>query len=167
MPRPLFGKIVSGLLQANLTTSAALDAIQHLIHTWALRQPAQLTREELLQRLAAPLSPPLKSGMNILRNITDQQVRHAYIMLSLALPGKAARNATTQSDRPPCRQTVTPFGAGLGWRSINDASWSDLRILCPERDQVAPVPRSAPACVTPSGNARVTAAVRLVTCSLV
>lgn len=167
MPRPLFGKIVSGLLQANLTTSAALDAIQHLIHTWALRQPAQLTGKELLQRLAAPLSPPLKSGMNILRNITDQQVRHAYIMLSLALPGKAARNATPlRVTACPAAKRVPPFGASLGWRSINDASWSDLGILCPERDQVAPVSRSAPACVTPSGNARVTAAVRLVTCSL-
>jgi hypothetical protein len=118
MPRPLFGKIVSGLLQANLTTSAALDAIQHLIHTWALRQPAQLTGKELLQRLAAPLSPPLKSGMNILRNITDQQVRHAYIMLSLALPGKAAATPLRVTACPVAKR-VPPFGAGLGWRSIN------------------------------------------------
>jgi hypothetical protein len=119
MPRPLFGKIVSGLLQANLASSAALDAIQHLIDTWALRQPAQLTGKELLQRLAAPLSPPLKSGMNILRNVTDQQVRHAYIMLSLALPGKATRDATPlRVTVCPAAKRVPPFGAGLGWGSI-------------------------------------------------
>jgi hypothetical protein len=96
MPRPLLGKIVSGLLQANLATSAALDAIQHLIHTRALRQPAQLTGKELLQRLTPPLSPALKSGVHILGNVTDQQVWHAYIMLSFAFSRKAAEGATDQ-----------------------------------------------------------------------
>jgi len=109
VPGPLFGKIVSGLLQANLASSAALDAIQHLIDTWALRQPAQLTGKELLQRLTAPLSPALKSGVHILGNVTDQQVRHAYIMLSFALSCKAAKDAqTTQSDCLPCRRARIP-----------------------------------------------------------
>jgi hypothetical protein len=101
MPRPLFGKIVSGLLQANLATCAALDAIQHLIHTWALRQPPQLTGKELLQRLTPPLSPPLKSGVHSLGNVTDQQVRHAYIMLSCTSSRKMAEGATDHSERPP------------------------------------------------------------------
>jgi hypothetical protein len=33
--------------------------------------------------------------MHILGNITDQHVRHAYIMLSLSLSCKAAKRATT------------------------------------------------------------------------
>jgi hypothetical protein len=99
MPGPLFGKIVGGLPQAHPAAATALDAIQHLIHTGPLRQPAQLTGKELLQRLAAPLSPPLKSGMNVLGDITDQQVRHAYIMLSFALSRKQRKaQQTTQSD---------------------------------------------------------------------
>jgi hypothetical protein len=98
MPRPLFGKIVSGLRQANPATCAALDAIQHLIHTWALRQPTQLTGKELLQRLTPPLSPALKSGVHILGNVTDQQVWHAYIMLSLAFSRKVAEGATDHSE---------------------------------------------------------------------
>ena len=135
MPRPLFGKIVGGLLQANLASSAALDAIQHLIDAWALRQPTQLTGKELLQRLTPPLSPALKGGVHILGNVTDQQVRHAYIMLSLAFPGKTARNATPlRVTAWPAAKRVPPFGAGLGWRSIDDVSWSDLGILCPGRD---------------------------------
>jgi len=98
MPGPLFGKIVGGLPQAHPASSTALDAIQHLINARAFRQPAQLTREELLERLAAPLSPPLKSGVHILGNITDQQVRHAYIMLSFVLSRKAAEGATDHSE---------------------------------------------------------------------
>jgi hypothetical protein len=85
MPGPLFSKIIGGLLQANPAARAAFDAIQHLIDTRALRQPAQLAREELLQRLTPPLGPALKSGVHILGNITDQHIRHAYIMLSLPL----------------------------------------------------------------------------------
>ena len=98
MPGPLFGKIVGGLLQANVASSAALDAVQYLIDTRALRQPAQLTGKELLQRLTPPLSPALKSRVHILGNITDQQVRHAYIMLSLVLSRKAADGATDHSE---------------------------------------------------------------------
>jgi hypothetical protein len=98
MPRPLFGKVVGSLLQANLASSAAPDAIQHLIDTWALRQPAQLTGKELLQRLTPPLSPALKSGVHILGNVTDQQVWHAYIMLSFAFSRKVAEGATDPSE---------------------------------------------------------------------
>jgi hypothetical protein len=99
MPRPLFSKIVSGLLQANLATSAALDAIQHLIHTWALRQPTQLTGQELLQRLTPPLGSALKSGVHVLGNVTDQHVWHAYIMLSFTLSRKATGGAAEELAR--------------------------------------------------------------------
>lgn len=44
VPLPLFGS----LLQADPATPTALDAIQHLIDTRPLRQPAQLPSEVLL-----------------------------------------------------------------------------------------------------------------------
>ena len=50
----------------------------------------QRARQELLQRLAAPLSPALQSSVNVVGDITYQQVRHAYIMLSFSPAGKAA-----------------------------------------------------------------------------
>jgi hypothetical protein len=113
MPRPLFGKIVGGLLQANLASSAAFDAIQHLIDTWALRQPTQFTGKELLQRLTPPLGPALKSGVHILGNVTDQQIRHAYIMLSFTLSRKAAEaQPTTQSDCLSRRRAHTRTALG-------------------------------------------------------
>jgi hypothetical protein len=62
----------------------AVDAIQHLRQARPLRQPSQLTREVLLQRLAAQLSSALKSRVDVLRDVSHEHVRHAYIMLSLA-----------------------------------------------------------------------------------
>jgi hypothetical protein len=82
MPLPLFGKVVGGLLQSDPATAVAFDAIQHLIDTRPLRQPAQLTSEVLLQRLSTLLSPALQGGVHILRNIPHEHVWHAYIMLS-------------------------------------------------------------------------------------
>jgi hypothetical protein len=47
--------------------------------------------------------------MHILGNITDQHVRHAYIMLSLSLSCKAAKRATTtRSDCPRAAERRTP-----------------------------------------------------------
>jgi hypothetical protein len=94
MPRPLGNQIISSLPQAHPATAVALDAIQYLINSRPLRQPAQLTRQVLLQRLAAPLSPALQSGVYVVGDITYQQVRHAYIMLS-------PRAAVQGSKAPP------------------------------------------------------------------
>ena len=103
MPRPLGNQIISGLPQAHPATAVALDAIQYLINSRPLRQPAQLTRQVLLQRLAAPLSPALQSGVYVVGDITYQQVRHAYIMLS---PWAAAQGskAPHSPDSHPARR---------------------------------------------------------------
>jgi len=82
MPLPFFGEVIGGLLQADPATAMTFNAIQHLIDTRPLRQPAQLPSEILLQRLSALLSPALQGGMHILRNIPHEHVWHAYIMLS-------------------------------------------------------------------------------------
>ena len=63
-----------------------------------LQESAQLTGKELLQRLAPSLSPALKSGVHILGNVTDQQVWHAYIMLSFAFSRKILEGATDHSE---------------------------------------------------------------------
>ena len=83
MPLPLFGEVIGCLLQADPSTGVAFDAIQHLIDTRPLRQPAQLTSEVVLQRLSTLLSPALQGGVHILRNIPHEHVWHAYIMLSI------------------------------------------------------------------------------------
>ena len=82
MPLPFLGEVIGGLLQADPATAVAFDAIQHLIDTRPLRQPAQLTSEVLLQRLSTLLSPALQGGVHILRNIPHEHVWHACIMLS-------------------------------------------------------------------------------------
>jgi len=82
MPRPLSGEVIGGLLQADPATAMAFDAIQHLIDTRPLRQPAQLPSEVLLQRLSTLLSPALQGSVHTLRNIPHKHIWHAYIMLS-------------------------------------------------------------------------------------
>jgi hypothetical protein len=49
--------VTFGLLQSGPATTTAFDAIQHLIDTRPLRQPAQLTSEVLLQRLSTQTQP--------------------------------------------------------------------------------------------------------------
>jgi hypothetical protein len=47
MPCPLGNQIISSLPQAHPAATVALDAIQYLINSRPLRQPAQLTRQVL------------------------------------------------------------------------------------------------------------------------
>jgi len=98
MPLPLFGKVIGGLLQADPATAMTFDAIQHLIDTRPLRQPAQLPSEVLLQRLSTLLSPALQGGVHILGNIPHEHVWHAYIMLSTVVV--CNQLADRRSDRP-------------------------------------------------------------------
>jgi hypothetical protein len=63
MPLPFLSKIISCLLQANPATRAPFDALQHLIDTRPLGQPAQLAYEVLLQQLATLLSPALQRSV--------------------------------------------------------------------------------------------------------
>lgn len=91
MPFPLSSKVLGGLLEAHPATLMTLDALQHLINARAPRQPAQFTRQVLLQRLAALLGPALQSGVHVVGDVADQQVRHACIMLSPTTKGQAPR----------------------------------------------------------------------------
>lgn len=88
MPRPLLTEIIHRLAQAHPAAPAAAYPVEHFINARPLCQPPQLAREELLQRLAAPLSPALQGSVNLLGNVSYEQVRHAYIMLSPRRAGK-------------------------------------------------------------------------------
>lgn len=49
---------------------------------------AQFDRQVLLQRLVAVLGLALQRCVDVVRDVTDQDVRHAYIMLATAGRGK-------------------------------------------------------------------------------
>ena len=70
-------------------TVVLLDAIEHFVKTRLLCQALQLGREIMLERLAAPLSPPLKRSVDIGWEITNEHVCHACIMISYWVPGQA------------------------------------------------------------------------------
>jgi hypothetical protein len=77
------------LLEPDTPTAVSLDAIEHLVETRLLGQALQLGGEILLERLAAPLSPPLKRSVDIGWEITNENVCHAYIMISYWVRGQA------------------------------------------------------------------------------
>ena len=54
------GDVLGGLCEPNAASSAFLDAVQHLVHTWPFRQPLQFGGEVLLERLATAYSHTLK-----------------------------------------------------------------------------------------------------------
>ena len=70
-------------------TAVALDAIEHFVEARLLCQALQFRREILLERLAAPLSLPLKRSVDIGWEITNEHVCHACIMKSYWVPGQA------------------------------------------------------------------------------
>ena len=59
-----------------------LDLVEGLADRALLSKVTQLDSEVLLQRLVAALGLALKSGVHVLGNIADQNVWHAYIMLT-------------------------------------------------------------------------------------
>ncbi len=70
-------------------TAVSLDAIEHLVETRLLGQALQLGGEILLERLAAPLSPPLKRSVDIGWEVTNEHACHAYTMVSYRVPDEA------------------------------------------------------------------------------
>jgi hypothetical protein len=97
MPGSVLGQVLSCLAQPDPAAPAAVDAVQHLADAGPFGQPSQLTREVLLQRLAPQLGPALKSCVNVIGDVPDKYIRHAYIMLSRAAPRKLAAPQWTAS----------------------------------------------------------------------
>jgi hypothetical protein len=58
------------LPEPDTPAAVSLDAIEHFVETRLLCQALQFGREILLERLAAPLSPPLKRSVDTYSPIT-------------------------------------------------------------------------------------------------
>ena len=67
-------------MRGNLATVA--DLIEDLADRALLGEVTQLDSEVLLQRLVAALGLALQSGVHVLGDIADQDMRHACIMLT-------------------------------------------------------------------------------------
>lgn len=70
------------MLEPDLTATALLDAGEHVLERWLLGQALQLGSQVLLKGLASLLGPPLELGMDVLRKVSHQNIRHAYSMIS-------------------------------------------------------------------------------------
>jgi len=76
------------LLEPDLTAMALLDAGEHVLERRLLGQALQLCSEVLLKRLASLLGPSLELGVNVLRKVSHQNIRHAYSMIATLDMGK-------------------------------------------------------------------------------
>jgi hypothetical protein len=83
-PRAFFVQVGHGRLQADATAVLVLDLVEDLADRALLGEVTQLDSEVLLQRLVAALGLALQSGVHVLGDITNQNMRHACIMLTSA-----------------------------------------------------------------------------------
>ncbi len=81
-----------------MPTLLAFDLVEDLADRAALGQVAQFHGKVLLKRLVAYLGFALQLSMHVIRDVTDENVRHAYIMLSVL----GAVNGRGTSDRQYC-----------------------------------------------------------------
>lgn len=112
-------------LQPDPTAVLGLDLIEYVAERALLGEAAQLGGEVLLQRLMGALGLALQGRMNTLRDITNQNVRHAYIMLSspdarrVEVGALLRPVATAETDPPdsfaprhPARGSAPPVESG-------------------------------------------------------
>ncbi|MDQ6727768.1 MAG: hypothetical protein M3066_16615 [Actinomycetota bacterium] len=93
--------------EPDLAAAALLDAGQNVLERRFLSQALQFGSQVLLQRLASLLSPSLKFGMDVLRKVSHQDIRHAYGVIAMRSTRKAALYADA------CATTVGfPFYPG-------------------------------------------------------
>lgn len=64
------------------------DLVEDLADRTSLGEVAQFNRQVLLQRLVVVLGFALQRSVDVVRDVTDQDVRHAYIMLAMGGRGK-------------------------------------------------------------------------------
>ena len=82
--RAFFVQVGHGRLQADATAVLRFDLVEDLADRALLGEVTQLDSEVLLQRLMAALGLALQSGVHVLGDIADQDMRHACIMLTAA-----------------------------------------------------------------------------------
>ena len=70
-------------MQADATAVLGLDLVEDLADRALLGEVAKLGSEVLLQGLVAALGLALQSGVDVLGDIADENMRHACIMLAI------------------------------------------------------------------------------------
>ncbi len=96
-------QIFDCLGESDVTTVLLLDLGQHLVEAGPFCQAGQFSGQVLLEGLPAQLSSALKRDVNLRRNVPDEDVRHAFIMLSLPPACKPVdAEALAAAWRPNC-----------------------------------------------------------------
>jgi RimJ/RimL family protein N-acetyltransferase len=101
----LFVQVGGGHGEADPTAVLVLDFVEDVIDRATRGELLELGAEVLLQGLVAPLGLALKRTVDFVRDVADQHIRHAYIML--AMPG------SPQGHESPSRESRT--GSTSGW----------------------------------------------------
>ena len=82
MPLPIVGEIERGLFEPDSSTVSLFDAVKHVADCRPVGETLQFDREVLLEGLSFARSSALKLSMYVLWDVSDEHVRHAFIMLS-------------------------------------------------------------------------------------
>ena len=83
---------------------AAFDPVQDFIHAGPPGEAAKLSGQELLQGLALALCALLKGGVDVVRKVADEQIRHAYIMQASAAAGQVTAASRHDAGMALCEQ---------------------------------------------------------------
>jgi hypothetical protein len=78
----IVGEIERGLFEPDSSTVSLFDAVKHVADCRPVGETLQFDREVLLEGLSFALSSAPKLSMYILWDVSDEHVRHAFIMLS-------------------------------------------------------------------------------------
>ncbi len=77
------------------------DLVKDLTDRTPFGEMAQFDHQVLLQRLVVVLGLALQRSVDVVRDVTDQDVRHAYIMLATADRGKEEIAVADSPNRSP------------------------------------------------------------------
>jgi hypothetical protein len=133
MPFPVLAQVLSSLGQAYAAAVAPLDPVQDFIYAGPPGQAAELSGQELLQGLALALCALLKGGVDIVGKVSNEQIRHAYIMQASPVaeqvtaasrhnPGGARR-----ANAPSCRCWIARRADDLRWVPHHGLGFSVLQ----------------------------------------
>ena len=97
MPGPVFAQVVRGLVKADAAAATALDPVEDLLDAWPFGQAPQLSGQELLQRLPAPLGPALQGSMDVIWKVTHEHIRQASTALAVSWSARSLWRASGSS----------------------------------------------------------------------
>jgi hypothetical protein len=101
---------------------AAFDPVQDFIHAGPPGDAAKLSGQELLQGLALALCALLKGGMDVVRKVADEQIRHAYIMQASAAAEQVTAASRHDAGLALCEQMRSSAAPGAQGELMGTAS---------------------------------------------